>query len=325
MKQEIVHAVVVIYVVLAGGCGRHDDAGDSRVEQPRVTHQPKQEAPHTSSTGTLARVVEKHLDASLKVMDDFSAALGAQYARFSYDTNRVLTAAHTNYLSRLSDHEFADFVADYSRAASLRGIQQDEFSFLYDLVLQRMAHLVSVGDIDTYNDVVFGTLPLAFQLNDSRAKHLAEQWLDYTWRTAHDRGTLLYLDNAMACVAPVSEYSMFPAGYLEHVLELFRRIADDSSLKAISPKAYLRTQLHAGNVECYADPQAALERFTSVRSDVHAYWRESTMEPQLCAFLDAKIEGLKQGLRGGALSEYARRVVTSGAAASGPLTPTTSP
>ena len=97
----------------------------------------------------------------IKEMDDFSAALGLQYARFSYDTNRYLID-YTNVIVKLTDEEFLDFLNDFYKARRnmnkeellcLRNLIRDKLNALnltiayFDLTRNLFDHLICTYDI----------------------------------------------------------------------------------------------------------------------------------------------------------------------------------
>ncbi|MCX7002619.1 MAG: hypothetical protein NTV22_05020 [bacterium] len=82
--------------------------------------------------------VQQPVDKLAKVTDEFSDALNLQSARFGYDTNMVLTAAHTNYLMNLPLKDFRDFVCEYKNAIRLRALQPGELALLFTMAMERI-------------------------------------------------------------------------------------------------------------------------------------------------------------------------------------------
>lgn len=296
---------MLLCALLASGCGQRSTPEPSTkfAAAPRcvLAHEDARATPWASMTS----IVENHMDAALKAMDDFSAAMGAQYARFSYDTNRVLTAQYTNYLSRLPDDEFEDFVRDFTCAVHQRGITSNEFDLLYAVVEARLADFAQRGDMERYGRVADNILSIAMPLRDQRATELAEQWINTAWKAAYAQRDLTHLTLAVGS-SSYAETANVPEGHAERVLRLCRQVCDDATLGLVSRKGYVRLQMITSTPESYLDPPRALERLLSIRDEVHRLFKDSEIE-QPCAITDAKIRGLQQGLHGEALARYIRQ------------------
>ncbi len=326
MKRTTVYTVLLL-ALLAGGCGRHDDAGDTRVDNSRLASQPVQEATHTGSTGTVARVVEKHLDTTLKLLDDFSAALRLQYARLSYDTNRVLTAAHTNYLSRLPHDEFLDFVRDFYRTCFKREMGAEEWSLIFLLTSNRLCQMASTGDMNGYHHLADDTLNMALYARDGRSSTIAREWLRASAAIALEGGAVDYICIAMGHVIPRPDHYSLPvvSDYIAGILPESRAIADNARLAALlTEKDRLHVQLCVAQLECFADTGAALVRLSSIREAVKRVW---STKRSMAVGIDARIEGLSRGMHGQELDEYVWNSVggatwrDNSAAPSAPISP----
>jgi hypothetical protein len=106
----------------------------------------------------VAQKTDAALNKVIKEMDDFSAALGLQYARFSYDTNRYLID-YTNVIVKLTDEEFLDFIRDFMKARN-KGINNAELTQFRELLLQRLAR-VNNKNADVAGDI-FRNLAFTF-------------------------------------------------------------------------------------------------------------------------------------------------------------------
>lgn len=109
--KRLAASIVLMTLVTASSCGRRETAGGTGV----ITNAPGAHITLSTSTskpgraGRFAQALDVNLDAALKYIDDFSAAMGLQYARLSYDTNRYLLQ-YAEIIPRLSDEEFMDLV-----------------------------------------------------------------------------------------------------------------------------------------------------------------------------------------------------------------------
>lgn len=135
-------------IVLAGtaGCGRREAAR----EAPRPVRVESQAARTADVSGRVTAAAPSMqpadartmTDKILKGMDDLSAALGLQYARFSYDPSRQLED-YTNMLLALPHEEFMDFLDDYRTA---RGTYpSNELPLLRNLLITYMTNSARSG------------------------------------------------------------------------------------------------------------------------------------------------------------------------------------
>lgn len=298
---------MLLCVLLTSGCGQRSTPETSTKPAAAPRRVRAHEDARATRWASVTSIVENGMDAVLKAMDDFSAALGAQYARFSYDTNRVLTAQYTNYLSRLPDAEFVDFVRDFTSAVQLRGITSNEFDLLHAVVVTRLAEFAQRGDMERYGSVADNMLSIAMPLRDQRATELAEQWITTAWKAAYAQRDLTHLVLAVGS-SSCAETANVPEGHAERVLRLCRQLCDDGTLGLVSRKGYVRLQMITSTSESYLDPPRALERLLSIRDEVHRLFKDSEIE-QPCAITDATIQGLQQGLRGRDLYRYVEQTL----------------
>ena len=102
----------------------------------------------------------KILDKVIKKIDDFDAALGVQYARFSYETNRFLETEDTNYLSKISFIEFNDFFRDFTKTLEKRKITTKEHELLTKMTLDRIKRVVTEDDCFNIYDIAISLLEI---------------------------------------------------------------------------------------------------------------------------------------------------------------------
>lgn len=133
---------LVWLAVMAGtaGCGRREAARDApgrvRVESQATRTTDVSGVLTAAAPGRQPADARTMTDKILKGMDDLSASLGLQYARFSYDPSRQLHS-YSNELRSISNEEFSDFLNDYQRACMLPS-RSNEMSLLRSMIMERL-------------------------------------------------------------------------------------------------------------------------------------------------------------------------------------------
>ncbi len=299
----------MVYLVLCS-CGSKHPGGDN---VPRRGTPAKEQAAGITTNGTnrvvradqkaLSAAAQQPVDKLAKVMDEFGEALKLQSGRLGYDTNMVLTAAHTNYLMSLPMKEFRDFVCDFKNAIRSRELQPGGIALLFTMTMERIN--TGLGSLEW--DYVSGSLcqltEIAGQHNDATVMDIPSVWLEYAYKQASLTKNLFYFRQALAGITfPLMDLQDEDlagkyANACSRLVEQYRK----QELIAASPEYELRLRFTAAYVKGYTDPTAALAEFSVMETDCNTVFQGSQ------ALLDAfkwLSEGMRKGLFGKALDRY---------------------
>jgi len=248
---------------------------------------------------------QQPVDKLAKVTDEFSDALNLQSARFGYDTNMVLMAAHTNYLMSLPLKDFRDFVCQFKNAIRSRALQPGELALLFTMTMERINTGLGSPAWSYVSDNLCDLTEITGQHNDATVMDIPGVWLEYACKQASLTKDLRWFSQALAGITfPLmdlqdenlaGEY----ANACSQIVEQYRK----QELIATSPEDDLRVRFTAACVKGYTDPSAALAELGAMESDFNTVFQGS--QARLDAFKWSS-EGMRKGLVGKALHRYVR-------------------
>ena len=306
-------SIVIVCLVLCS-CGRKHPGGN--VPQRGIPAKEQATGITTNSTNRVtcsdenasSPAAQQRVDKLAKATDEFSDALKLQSARFGYDTNMVLTAAHTNYLMNLPMKDFRDFVCQFKNAIRSRALQPGELALLFTMTMERINTGLGSMEWSYVSDNLCDMTEIAGQHNDATVMDIPGVWLEYACKQASLTKDLRWFSQALAGItfplmdlqdeSIAGEY----ANACSRLIEQYRK----QELIAASPEDDLRLRLTAACVKGYTDPTAALAELGAMESDYNTVFQGS--QARLDAFKRSS-EGMKKGLVGKALGRYVREQV----------------
>lgn len=287
------------------GCSRHSKnaqptANASNIVQASVCHGALP-VPSGASVGSgLASMTKMPVtDNVLKGIDDFSAALGLQYARFSYDTNRYL-AAYTNMIVRLSHEEFCDFLLDFMKARA-HACTAEELELIRLLCRERLSSIIAQYEernLDYTTAVCEGLYWTYHRKGDCQG--LVDCTKDLLNLLKNKLGPTEAITSGQKCLnSALSYYSMLSPSAEQNgtMSELL-----DGLIRDPACEDYQRIQLRVdrAGLVYLADPEKAVAAYADVLRD----WPDTYKNKGLYRYTKCVYEGLLQGLRGDALQHY---------------------
>lgn len=250
----------------------------------------------------LTQVAQKSADGIIKAMDDFSAALKLQYARFSYDTNCFLTVVDTNYLVNLPVEEFRDFMFDFKKAVRMRGLMQGECALLYEMIMDRINSGLGTPQWSYVSDALCCLTEIAGQNNDAEVMQVPSVWLEYAYKQASLTKDLFWFRQALAGVT-------FPLVDLQDdtMIEKYAKtcsgLVDEYQRRALivtSPEYEMRLKFTQVYLKSYTNPKAAIAELNAMQSDFNKVFQGD----RLLEIFKWNSEGMNKGMFGKALDHY---------------------
>ena len=247
---------------------------------------------------SLEQKADAGLDVVTKHMDDFSAMLGLQYARFSYDTNRYLLD-YTNLIAGLDEQELYDFVIDFLRARA-RGMDSSEATAFRNIIRPRMIEALECADFHLYS-THFSRMADSYRL-ELNYQGLENETLDCLYRLKQVspgnndailstlyRAVSNYKSIQMALLDKGDEQCMNLAGILRR--EIANDDFSDEELKlALAMEAYIFME---------QKPEYALQQLRAV----HDNWNPSR-KGAVFQMTQYSLQALERGLRGKHVHQY---------------------
>jgi len=306
------NALTFMVCLILCSCGRKHPVGGI-VPQRGISAKEQAAGITTNSTNRVAysedkassAAAQQPVDKLAKVTDEFSDALNLQSARFGYDTNMVLTAAHTNYLMSLPMNDFRDFVCEYKNAIRSRALQPGELALLFTMAMERINTGLGSPAWSFVSDNLCDLTEIAGQHNDAAVMDIPGVWLEYAHKQASLTKDPRWFRQALAGITfplmDLQDESMAGeyANACSQIVEQYRK----QELIAASPEDDLRLRFTAACVKGYTDPTAALAELGAMERDFNAVFQGS--QAQLDAFKRSS-EGMRKGLVGKALGRYMR-------------------
>ncbi|GEM_PF-2250269 len=256
-----------------------------------------------------ARRIEPALDSALKVMDDFSAALGAQYARFSYDTNRLLTAQHTNFLLSCSIPEYADFMRDFvNTRLEAKSISSDEYALIKAVAAQRILE-IAAGDGDEKTwllEIVNPMLRITAVAEDY--EQIASLYLVLLRPEVLNamEGRTYYSTLGSVTLLALDLYHMAPNSVCEQQMpalaDALLGVVKNTSFQNVGRKAQLSLTYMLCMAESWYAPKQALSTITPVLTELKSAY------PYLDVRFQAFYDGLIAGKSAGELEDYTGKI-----------------
>jgi len=281
------------------------DAKSVKAEAKKQTKNgPKKtvEKSEKKSEKIIIKKADAALDKIIKEMDDFSAAFGAQYARFSYDTNRVLNVEHTNYLSNVSLEEFLDFVFDFYRSVKIRGINYEEYNLIEIMTINRMEKAKTDEEWYLLTDIGGQVITIAFLNQDiNKMANFAVTWFDSAYKQFKKNGDFFHVTLAMSkCIWDIKDMSaQQQKDYIGILGESYLRILEED--QTLTKKQELTVENVIAQTLHYIDPSKAIEQLQLIEDE---YLEVYSSNKSAIEFFKLRLEGLKKGFVGKELNEY---------------------
>ena len=315
MKKEeniIIVFLLITFWTLCTGC---ENKNREKVP-PVITQTAKQlqniikdENTNKKTEKPVAQKTDAALSKVIKEMDDFSAALGLQYARFNYDTNFYLLD-YTNVIVKLTDEEFLDFIRGYLKAHN-NGINNAELTQFRELLLQRLKS-VNNKNVDVAGDI-FRSLAFTFTpkycgkadyngLNQITQKALSILDSDITDSNKKEL-QISFLENAVTASGVMLMYSLKEK---QPVNDDIIKIIDDSlSKEKFSDEQQNNLKYSKSCVLMISNPRKAQKELPELINSWHG---KKDLRYKACV---AALEAFEKGLQGEAVSRYVKNKIFS--------------
>lgn len=306
------NALTFLLCLVLCSCGRKHPGGGI---VPQRGTPAKEQAAGMTTNGTnrvacsdenaSSSAAQQSVDKLAKATDEFSDALNLQSARFGYDTNMVLTAAHTNYLMSLPMNDFRDFMCQFKNAIRSRALQPGELALLFAMTMERINTGLGSMEWSYVSDNLCDLTEIAGQHNDATVMDIPGVWLEYACKQASLTKDLRWFSQALAGItfplmdlqneSMAGEY----ANACSRLIEQYRK----QELLAASPEDDLRLRFTAACVKGYTDPTAALAELGAMESDYNTVFQGSQARRDAFKWSFA---GVRRGLLGKDLLRYVR-------------------
>ena len=238
----------------------------------------------------------------IKEMDDFSAALGLQYARFSYDTNRVLTAEYTNYLSNISLEEYLDFMLDFKENMKMRGINEDEYNLIEIMTIDKMEKAKTDKEWFLLSDIGGQVIEMAFHNDINKMGDFAVIWFDNAYKQFKRNGDFFHVTLAMS--KSIWDIKDMPEeqqkDYIDKLRKSYSGILVETN-HTLNKKQELTVKNIIAQIAHFMEPDKALEQLQSIESEYLEVYRSNNRATE---FFKLRLEGLKKGFVGKELNEF---------------------
>jgi len=249
--------------------------------------------------------IETTADIVRKGIDDFSALLGLQYARFSFNTNRCLLD-QTNLLARIPPDDFQDFILDFTRARKWK-IHGEELTAYRNLIRRRIDELVPDGDPEIYADLAVAHVnSYGYDNIDLKGyASAAEEWLKgFGLLNAATTEQRYYFVMELSVDYGARQLRKFRDGgaISDELLSALEREIEEG---AYNEEQRRRLTALEARITLYTQPERSLTILRELRRVLPA-----SMWKAKYKYLDDKVnlEGLEKGLRGMEHLEYCTQV-----------------
>jgi len=312
LKNNLLVVFVIIFVLSFSAC---DSGNDKKIKknsdvQRSNALQPDHDSVKKYGIKTHGRKSEKiddnktdaAIDKVIKETSDFNAALGAQYARFSYDTNRVLTAEYTNHLSNISLKKYLDFVLDFKKNVKMRGVNDEEYNLIEIMTIDKMKNAKTDKEWFLLSDIGGQIIAIAFHHDINKMGEFAVTWFDSAYEQFKRNGEFFHVTLAMSkSIWDIKDMAaQQQEDYINKLTKSYSEILMETD-HSLNKRQELSVKNIIAQISHFMDPNKALEQLQSIEPEYLEVYRSNNRATE---FFKLRIEGLKKGFVGKELNEF---------------------